>query len=78
MGNYFPDTDYSPTQTVFLVILCFRNDDSSAADLLLAVSGRLSPLISDDSMERSARMTRFRIPRDYFKGPLEDATSRLS
>ena len=49
--------------------MCLRNEDSSAAALLLAVSGPLSPLLPDDSVEHSARTTCFRVPRDYRGDP---------
>ena len=65
MGNRFLDPHYLPRKTVFLVMMCLRTEDSSAAALLLAVSGRLAPLTSDDSMERSARAICFLIPQNY-------------
>ena len=42
-------------------MMCLRTEDSSAAALLLAVSGRLSPLVEDDFVEEWARATCFRI-----------------
>ena len=67
MGNRFLDPHYLPRKTVFLVMMCLRTEDSSAAALLLAVSDRLAPLTSDDSMERSARAACFRIPHNYLE-----------